>query len=196
MEPSDEALMAAYVRGDTRAFDVLYQRYAGYVLAVMRRGMRDQAVAEDLAQQTFLQLHRARNDFRQGESFRAWVVTIALNLKRSHLRRPVRTVGGVDVEAFAADRHAGEDEGRGAEAAVRAAIATLPEGQRQVVEKHWLEDKSFPEVAAELGLGLSAVKVRAHRAYGALRGALAAHQGVTVPDPPAYEGKDDGSEAS
>src|SRR5689334_12688038 len=84
---SDEELMAAYVAGDTEAFRALFARHAPSLLGMMRRHVRSPDHANDLLQQTFLQLHRARLDFRPGSELRPWMYTIAMNCVREHFRR-------------------------------------------------------------------------------------------------------------
>lgn len=170
-QPSDEELMAAYVAGDRQAFRALFDRYVPILTAVMRRGMARDANTTDLVQQTFLQVHRARRDFTQGRRLRPWLLTIALNTKRQHLRKLSRRReqtleldGRSDPVAAAHDPVQRERE-----QLLRAALAQLPEGQRTVIELHWLSGVPFPEVAEITGVSLSAVKVRAHRGYRKLR---------------------------
>ena len=167
---SDEELMARYRRGDRRAFRELFDRYAPRLRRTMLRGLFDRDVADDLVQQTFLQLHRARHDYRENAAFRPWIYTIALNLKRSHFRRvgrrpeaglaaePVSSLGDPDELMAAKD--------------LRDAVAELPVSQRQVVELFWFEGFSFPEIAGVVGSTHGAVKVRAHRGYTKLRGLM------------------------
>lgn len=166
---SDEELMRRYVDGDASAFEAIFRRYGGLVLAIMRRGYADPVEAEDLAQQTFLQLHRARRDFRFDAPLRPWLLTIARNVKRDHLRRLQRrrpVVGLEGLEPFAEDPSAARLETR---ELVRQAIERLPASLRAVVELHWLEGLPFARVALRLGISRGAAKVRAHRAYGQLR---------------------------
>lgn len=168
--PSDEALMARYKAGDHAAFVALFRRYSPRLLQVMQYRLRRREDAHDLVQQTFLQLHRSREDFRPDALLRPWLLTIALNLKRRHLRRlrhpetpldeDVLDVAGADL----AREFAFEDEGR-----VRALIDRLPPDQRRVIILHWMEGRTFAEVAVAVGASLSAVKVRAHRGYTAIR---------------------------
>lgn len=164
--------MAAYVGGDTAAFGDLFDRYAPTLLRIMRRQIRSQDDAQELVQQTFLQLHRARNDFQQGRRLRPWLMTIAYNLKREYFRRRMRKPEApLEYEPPASERGdvlERKDEAR----RVRAALETLPEGQREVIVMHWFEEMSFPDVAEVLGLSVSAVKVRAHRGYKVLRKVL------------------------
>lgn len=171
---SDEELMAAYVRGDAAAFRELFERYAPLLLGVLGHQLRRKADAEDLVQQTFLQLHRARYDFRDGARLRPWVFTIALNLKREYFRRAARKPEvPLDSERIEAPRVAprGQEQAEASDE-VRFAFASLPEDQREVIALHWLAGIPLPEVAELVGASLSAVKVRAHRGYAAMRRAL------------------------
>ena len=162
--------MAAYVEGDSGAFDELFARYAPVLLRVMRQQLRSQEEANDLVQQTFLQLHRARRDFRPEAKLRPWLFTIALNLKREHLRRLKRRPEAELELDGRNDPSAQGDQGR-LEAAktLQFALEKLQPGHREVIELHWLGQLSFPEISELLGASLSAVKVRAHRGYLALR---------------------------
>ena len=162
--------MAAYVAGDKAAFDELFKRYAPVLLRVMRQQLRSQEEANDLVQQTFLQLHRARHDFRVDAKLRPWIFTIALNLKREHLRRIKRRPEAELVLDGKGDPNVKPDVAR-LEAArtLHFALERLQPTYREVIELHWLGQLSFPEISELLGDSLSAVKVRAHRGYSALR---------------------------
>lgn len=163
--------MAAYVGGDRSAFAALFERHAPRIRRLMQRDLARGEDAHDLVQQTFLQLHRARHDFRAGAKLRPWLFTIALNLKRQHFRRlgrrpetslehegvgePVETRGGPEASAR--------------DAQLRAALSRLPEAQREVIVLHWFEGLTFREIAKMVGASQPAVKVRAHRGYTKLR---------------------------
>ncbi|MCC6526336.1 MAG: RNA polymerase sigma factor [Polyangiaceae bacterium] len=165
--------MVAYVGGDEQAFRELFLRYAPRLLAMMRRQVRGADDAAELVQQTFLQLHRARLDFQPGRALRPWLLTIAFNLRRQHFRRLRRRPEAPLEEEPPASPPRDRVAAAQTRARLRAALAALPQGQREVITLHWFEELSFPEVAEVLGLGLSAVKVRAHRGYLALRELLA-----------------------
>ena len=162
--------MAAYLDGDRAAFDALFSRYAPRLRQMLgRRIARGEDVA-DVVQQTFLQLHRARKDFRVDAKLRPWLYTIALNLSRQYFRRqgrrPETGLGDQDPP----ERGREGDPERTSEAReLREALADLPAPQREVVELHWFEGLPFKEVAQIVGASESAVKVRAHRAYAKLR---------------------------
>jgi RNA polymerase sigma-70 factor (ECF subfamily) len=181
---TDEALMAAYAsQGDQRAFEQLFSRYAPQLLRLMRAGGVAEAEGQDLVQQTFLQLHRARKDYRADRPLRPWLLTIAYNLKRDLWRRrgrrpevalehaPEQVNGNTPASTLERQRQA---------EALQRALAALPDEQRQVIELHWFGGVPMPEIAETMGASLSAVKVRAHRGYKRLRRLLeAGGSGVT-----------------
>jgi RNA polymerase sigma factor (sigma-70 family) len=188
---SDEDLMAAYVAGDQAAFEELFRRYAPALLRVIGRQLSSPGEAHDLVQQTFLQLHRARRDFKPGARLRPWIFTIALNLKREHFRRlrrrpeaPLELDGRNDPAVLPDSPERAENQ-----RAVRRALDQLPPDHREVIVLHWLEGLSFPEVSAVVGASVSAVKVRAHRGYVALRKLLA--EAGNRPNPAGIPPEDD-----
>lgn len=167
-EPTDESLMASYVTAkDRSAFEALYRRHAPKLYAFFRRTVRSDHVAQDLTQQTFLHLHRARRDYRQGRPLRPWLYTIAVNVRRQHVRTRMRRPEA-PIEA-AAEPSTGPGVSTATDRLVRRALEELPEGQREVVVLHWYQGLSFAEIAEAVGASRSAVKVRAHRAYNRLR---------------------------
>ena len=171
-DETDEALMARYQGGDEDAFRELYERYAGRLTGLMRRDVRSAADVQDLVQQTFFQLHRARHDFKTGHQVRPWLMTIALNLKRRYFRDAHKRGASLEVEP-SQESQAGRDvELAETSVQVADALATLPAGTREVIELHWFQGLPFSEVAKVVGASLSAVKVRAHRGYKRLRAEL------------------------
>jgi RNA polymerase sigma-70 factor (ECF subfamily) len=171
-ERSDEELLVAYAEGDDAAFRVLFQRIAPVLVRVMVRTVGREADANDLVQQTFLQLHRARKDFRADMRARPWIMTIAMNLARDLLRRRGRRPETDVEDVILADGHvdaAGRLAARETRAHVRSAVRELPRDQRTVIELHWLEELSFSEIAVIVGASAGAVRVRAHRGYEVLR---------------------------
>jgi len=131
------------VHGDRAAFEALFNRYGGRLTALFRRSTGSDAFAQDLLQQTFLHIHRARNDFRRNAKLRPWLFAIAMNVRREHYRRRGRAA----EVCLDYDRHGEPAQAPGAstasERAVRRALAALPEGQREVVLLHYYEDLSF-----------------------------------------------------
>jgi RNA polymerase sigma factor (sigma-70 family) len=181
---SDEELMAAYVDGDPRAFELLFARYAARVHAFFARTFRSRAVADDLVQTTFLKIHAARASYERERPVRPWLFGIAARVRIDELRRRYRKseTGDEDLDAMALPAPAGHDawpEANEAAERVRRAVDALPEGQRVVVLLHRFEGMTFGEIAETLSAAEGAaritevaVRVRAFRAYDALRKAL------------------------
>jgi RNA polymerase sigma factor (sigma-70 family) len=169
---SDEVLMERLRDGDEHAFDALFERHAGSIHRFLSRRV-DDAQAEDLTQETFLSVIRARGRYLLGRSFRNWLYAIASNAARHHLRAQ-RREGTRLREAAASLCTAALDEGAGiGERAVREALALLPDAQREVIMLHAYEGMTFAEIADVLGMSGVTVRVRAHRAYRRLRELLA-----------------------
>ncbi len=177
---TDEELMQAFASGDSPAFGELFARWAPALVRVAQRQLGTRADAEDVVQQTFLQLHRARRDFKPGMKLRPWLFTIALNLCRDLQRyrgrrheTPVEDVVLVAETPAVSAREAAELQAR-----VRLALGQLSAEQRAVIELHWFEELPFGEIATIVGASAGAVRVRAHRGYEALRKTLGGEVGL------------------
>ncbi len=173
---SDEELMLAYVAGDTAAFGELFSRYAPVLERVLRRFGPGKDQLADLVQQTFLQLHRARNDFHPDCELRPWLMTIAFNLAREQLRR-TRRRPEAELDAAAEIKFARQpEEQRRFEIRrdLSLVLQQLPSEQQEVVRLHFVEELSFEEIGHKVGASVGAVRVRAHRGYTALRKLLSA----------------------
>ncbi len=175
----EEALMAAYVAGDREAFGRLFAGLGPAVHGFFLRSFRNEAVADDLLQTTFLKLHRARAAYRPELPLRPWLFTIAARVRADELRRRYglpENAGEEELEkadeARAAEQAGAAEEGEARAdraAVVRRALEGLPESQRVVVHLHRYEGMTFPEIAKALGTSEGAVKLRAFRAYEKLR---------------------------
>jgi len=177
---TDEELMQSFAHGDAAAFAELFARWAPALLRVAQRQLGQRADAEDIVQQTFLQLHRARRDFKPSMKLRPWLFTIALNLcrdlQRWRGRRPQVSVDDVVLAAPVPASSTGE--AAELEAKVRSALGRLSAEQRAVIELHWFEELPFGEIATIVGASSGAVRVRAHRGYQALRKMLGGEVGL------------------
>jgi RNA polymerase sigma-70 factor (ECF subfamily) len=168
--------MERYAGGDEAAFAVVYDALAPRLYGYLLRQTRERARAEDLLQQTMLHIHRARASFIPGAEVTPWAFAIARRLLVDSLRRNKREVLSEDGEP-----DPGIDGGPGADEFVQArelatrverVLAKLPQSQRAAFELIKNEGLSVAEAAQVLGTTVAAVKLRAHRAYEALRGAL------------------------
>ena len=179
-DATDEELMAAYKRGDARAFGTLFDRWAPRLHAFFGRSFRNRAVCDDLLQLTFLKVHHGRASFTAGSPVRPWLYAIASRVRVDELRRRYRTPEQTGEDALAViaadDASSVPDAARSEiQSRVRRAIAELPESQRLVVLLHRFEGLTFAEIAEVLeGIEGSrpsevAVRVRAFRAHALLR---------------------------
>jgi RNA polymerase sigma-70 factor (ECF subfamily) len=183
--PDDDVrLMLAFGGGDDAAFDVLFERWAGRLLRFLERMVRDEAVAEELVQETFLRVHRARSRYVPDAKFSTWLYTIAANVARNELRRPFRkaphhsadapTEDGPALELAAAESPVDEVvNARREGASVEAALRQLPERQRAALWLAAVEGLPYAEIAAALETSEASVKALVHRARVALAEQLA-----------------------
>jgi RNA polymerase sigma-70 factor (ECF subfamily) len=173
--------MLAFGRGDAAAFDALFRRWSPPLLRYLARMVRDLGTAEDLVQEVFLRVHRARERYAPDARFSTWLYRIATNLALNELRRPRRRAPHLASDAegtppLAAEGGAPEDlldARRRGRAAVRA-LAALPERQRAALCLAAVEGLSYAEVAEALEVTEPAVKSLVHRARAALAAELAA----------------------
>lgn len=179
--PSDESLMSALAGGDLPALDALMLRWQTPLRAFLFRHLRNEADALDLAQETFVRIYRHRDRYRSGARFTTWMFQIALNLARDHARKNQRrrtdsleTAPPATTAGLAASGAAPDTAARRAEevAAVRAAIAALPEDLREVLVLFEYEDKSHAEIAEIISASPKAVETRLYRARDKLRASL------------------------
>jgi RNA polymerase sigma-70 factor (ECF subfamily) len=182
-DPASSALDAAmdrYARGEDAAFEELYDGLAPRLQSFLLRYTRDQARAEDVVQQTMLQIHRARGRFTPGAQVVPWAFAIARRLLIDMHRRGGREVlapTGDDnlTQLMAALDAPADDVAIAKEIAGRLSeeLARLPENQRVAFELIKQDGLSVAEAAQVLGTTVAAVKLRAHRAYEAMRAVLA-----------------------
>ncbi len=174
----DVRLMLALSQGDAGAFDALFQRWAGPLLRYLERMVRDRATAEELVQEVFIRVYRARDRYRPDARFSTWLYRIATNLALNELRRPRRRDPHASLDADGASPLLAEGPGaeevvdaRRAGAAVLRELEALPERQRAALCLTAVEGLSYAEVAEALDASEKAVKALVHRA----RATLAAH---------------------
>ena len=155
-------------RGDPRAFEDLVIAYQHRVFGVALRMLRNRSEAEEIAQEVFLRVHRAVEDFRGEAKLSTWLYAITsrlcLNRLASGERRMARE-GEESLERLRGDADpAAHVERIELEAALQRAITELPEERRIVVVLRDFEGLSYEEIAAALDLPLGTVRSRLHRA--------------------------------
>ncbi len=155
-------------RGDPRAFEDLVIAHQHRVFGVALRMLRNRSEAEEIAQEVFLRVHRAVEDFRGEAKLSTWLYAITsrlcLNRLASGERRMARE-GEESLERLRGDADpAAHVERVELEAALQRAITELPEERRIVVVLRDFEGLSYDEIAAALDLPLGTVRSRLHRA--------------------------------
>ena len=174
-----DAAMDRYARGEDAAFAEVYDRLAPRLFGFLLKYTRDHAKVEDVVQQTMLQMHKNRGRFMPGAEVIPWAFAIARRLLIDSHRR-----GGREVLAPTDDESAtqllvaldpADQVAIAKEVAARLSeeLAKLPENQRVAFQMIKQDGLSVAEAAQALGTTVAAVKLRAHRAYEALREALA-----------------------
>lgn len=175
---SDDALLVLYARGDADAARVLTGRHLGRVYGFAARLLGDRAEAEDVAQEAMLRMWRMAGDWRAGEAqLASWLYRVTVNLCTDRQRKAQRRrTEALEEGAEPADPAQGVVEGllqRERADALQAALADLPERQRQAVVLRHIEGLSNPEIAAILEVGVEAVESLTARGKRALTAALA-----------------------
>jgi RNA polymerase sigma-70 factor (ECF subfamily) len=180
----DVRLMLAFCEGDAAAFDALFRRWAAPLLRYLERMLRDAGAAEELVQEVFLRVHRARSSYRPEARFSTWLYRIATNLALNELRRPRRrephaSVEDENVEPLVAGGAASDElvEARRDVAAVDRALAAISERHRAALWLVAVEGLAYAEVADSLEISEQAVKALVHRARVSLAEQLALQDG-------------------
>jgi len=159
-------------KGDRDAFAVLVDRYQSLAYTVACRMVGDAETANDIAQESFLSAYTGLRNFRFGSKFSSWLTSIVLNKCRDLLRSRRETVG---VDEIAEIRQTGrrdpEQEASAGESgeAVQKALDGLPPDYREIVILKHIEELDYQSISEILGVGIPALKVRAHRGREMLR---------------------------
>jgi RNA polymerase sigma-70 factor, ECF subfamily len=184
---ADEELMELVEGGDTRAFEVIFDRHsgAGYSLALRMCGRR--ALAEDIVQEAFLSLWRSGSGYdRARGSVRSWVLGAVHNRAVDALRRTGAKAGrdvsdeGIAERLPARDSTDAEVERREETRRVRSALDELPADQRQVIELAYFGGLSHSQIAEMLDLPPGTVKGRMRLGLTKMRSALGEAERVAL----------------
>lgn len=185
-ESSDAAIMLRVAAGDESGFNYLVEKYHRAMIHFLFRMVRNQAVAEELAQEVFLRVYRSRESYRAEAKFTTWLYRIATNLAVNHARdtkheRSAQTVyldvpdGETGTTPDVADDEPTVEESMLREermAAIRKHVMALPERQRMAVLMHKYQGMDYKQIGEVLKLSESATKSLLFRAYQTLRDKL------------------------
>lgn len=174
-EDSDDVLMAGVVKRDQGAFEEVVRRHQGWLRSMLRGIIRDQGLAEDLAQEAFSRVYQHAHTYQGKGSFIGWLRRIAVNLAKDSLRK--RAKGKAmslddDTSPDVVDRQPGPAAVLGSKflsQEVRDAIESLSEEHRAVVLMRFFDGKSMQEIAADLECPVGTVKSRLHYALQQIR---------------------------
>jgi RNA polymerase sigma-70 factor (ECF subfamily) len=188
MARSDVQLMLDVKAGDTTSFELLLHKYRRPLVNFLYRMVRDQAAAEDLAQEVFLRVYRARKEYAPNAKFTTWLFRIATNLALNAVRDTRYRQLEISLDQPAAGEQSDlpaisipdrrpviEQElmERDRAAYIRRAVDALPEKQRTAVLLHKYQELDYDEIAKILQCSESALKSLLFRAYETLRVQLA-----------------------
>ena len=167
--------MRAAQAGDASAYRMLLTTIQPRIRGIVRAKIREDAAAEDVVQNALLSIHRGRSTYRSERPFGPWMRAIVRNSIIDHFRDRKRR-GDREVELIVEqwpDTSAETDGGSEQLAPeLAAALAALPEGQREAVTLVQVKGLSVAEAALRVGISTGALKVRAHRGYRAMREVL------------------------
>jgi RNA polymerase sigma-70 factor (ECF subfamily) len=188
MARTDVQLMLDVKAGDEASFELLLRKYRTPLVNFLYRMVRDTAAAEDLAQEVFLRVYRARQEYAPSAKFTTWMFRIATNLALNSVRDNRHRQMEVSMDQSVDN---GDDEQRPFEVPDRAptveqtlvartrselilrAVHSLPEKQRAAVLLHKYQEMDYAEIARILECSESALKSLLFRAYETLRTELA-----------------------
>lgn len=164
----DDAWIAEALSGDPAAFEALVEAFWPVAERVARRMLGDAQLAQDVAQDVFADIYVQRARYQPRFAFHAYVSAIARHKSIGMLRKSVRCEA---LHEWLGTARTPEDEfvDRMFRGVLYARVERLPEMQRRVFVAYALEDRSYKEIAAALGLTVGQVKIMLHRVRTALR---------------------------
>ena len=162
--------MAAAQNGDERAYQMLLETVQPMVFRYARRRLRSDEAAEDVSQDVLLTVHRVRHTYEPGRPLEPWLFSIARTRLIDHLRKE-RRIGASEVLMDVLPEVA-EMPSETTARAVFEILEKLPLAQREAFAMLKLEGLTTEQAAERAGVTVSALKVRAHRAYAAIKKAF------------------------
>jgi RNA polymerase sigma-70 factor (ECF subfamily) len=176
---TDEQLVIKVQKGDRHSFDLLVLKYQHKVMSLVRRFVKDQSEAEDVAQEAFIKAYRAINSFRGDSAFYTWLYRIAVNTAKNALdarkRRPGSDLDIDDAEDFAFSDSLRIDENPESLLAsedmhriIEETLASLPEDLRRALMLREFDGLSYEDIASMMDCPIGTVRSRIFRAREAI----------------------------
>ena len=186
---TDEQLINAYQHGDGKSFEELVARYQRELFHFLVRFTGDRASADDIFQETFLQVHQSASDFDPTRRFRPWLFTIAANkardMRRAKARRPTSplqaSIGGssdsesgefIDLLQSSAQLPDEPMQGEELQQKVQKMVMTLPDHLREILLLSYFHQFPYKQISDILDIPLGTVKSRIRLAMNRLRALL------------------------
>ena len=169
-EPLHE-LMRKAQNGDKIAYNSLLKQISPLVFAMVKKRIFDQEMVEDVYQNVMLNIHRARHTFNPEHKFKPWLFSVTKNTVYDYLRKNKKRFG---VEVLVGDffTNASDLNSDDQFEVLQQALKKLPKNYQDAIVLLKIEGLSLQEAADQLKISLSAMKVRAHRAYDRLKKVL------------------------
>jgi RNA polymerase sigma-70 factor (ECF subfamily) len=170
---SDEQLVLETLNGNSMAYTHLVQRYQGRIIAMAFRALRDNGLAEDLAQEVFLRAYRSLRHFQTDRRFGPWLITIASNRIRDYLRTRTRRNEvpwefervSMDSDNFALNKAVSrQDLDR-----IAKGIENMSKETAEVLHLRFIQGLDYEEIATSLEVPVGTIKSRISRARTTLR---------------------------
>jgi len=173
---SAEELVTRVRAGDEEAFRLIFERYSRPVLSFIFDMVGERALAEDLAQETFVRAYRGFDSLREETRLSTWLFAIAKNVARESLRTRRRDAGNVEIDGESAfelhDRArtpAGQLLDKELSGVIQKALMRLDEDKRLVFTLKVLQQRSYEEIAEITGFSVGKLKTDLHRARAEMR---------------------------
>ena len=176
----DEELLRLHLNGEARAFEVLLHRRAGELYRFLFRFLGDRALADDVLQEAFLQVHLSAGRFDPARRFKPWLFTIAANKARDAMRSHNRkrtaqlnaqiaesdeeSVSYIDLLEANVDLPIEELQNQELRQTVQQVVMEMPEHLREVLLLGYFQQMPYKDIAEALGVPLGTVKSRLHAA--------------------------------
>ncbi|MBN2446107.1 MAG: RNA polymerase sigma factor [Phycisphaerae bacterium] len=183
-KPTDAELLRDHLAGDPGAFETLTNRYLDELFGFVLRFVNNGAIAEDLVQEAFIQVHLSADSFDPKRAFKPWLYTIAANKARDFLRargrRPAKSLDatwpGDDGPSAAEHLEAGgvsvsdELESDEQHQLVRRLVGEMPDNLRTILLLGYFQQLPYAEIAEILDIPVGTVKSRLHSAVAYFAG--------------------------